>query len=108
MHAGPANFSFHRETFAEGFGDGASLAKSVRNAFRTGGGILGPLGRTRSRIDADHAVLAYAQIAQLAADAARFLDLREKAAAFGFVSHGRAAAGGAPDRSDERTGAQSF
>ena len=70
--------------------------------------ILRPFGRTGRRIDADDAIRPHSQFAQLASDAAGFLDLRQEPAAFRFVSHRRAAAGRGPDRRNQRSGTQAF
>ena len=65
-------------------------------------GILGPVGRACCRIDAHDAILRMPRSRSLLADGAGFADLGEKTSAILIGSHGGAAAGGRPHRSDQR------
>ena len=60
------------------FGDIAGLAERVGDLLRVAGGILRPLRRARGRIDADDAVLADAEVAQLLADRAGLAHLGQE------------------------------
>ena len=102
VHAAPADLAFGGEPFAEPFRDRARLAEGLRDLLRVAVRILGPLRRTRGRIDPDDARRSNPDVTQLLADLARFPDLRDELLALALVPHRRAAAGGRPHRRHQR------
>src|SRR5689334_11298473 len=87
MHTGPADLAFGRKPLSKIFSDRAGLPERLRDALRIRAGIFCPFRRARSRVDTHDSVRPDFQVAELTADAARLLYLREKPAPLCFISH---------------------
>ena len=101
VHAAPADFPFRRQTLAEILGDRARLGEGLGDLGLVGLGIRGPVRHAARRVNAHHTVGSNAQFAQFAGNAAGLADLSHKSPAFLVAAHGRAAAGGPPNRRDD-------
>ena len=71
VHAAPADLPFGRQPLAVVLGDRRGLLERLGDLLRVALRILRPLRRARRRVDADDAVVADAEVAQLPGDARR-------------------------------------
>ena len=80
-HSAPADFSLGSKPFAVAFGNGAGLAKRLRDSTRVLARIFSPCGWTRSGINTHNAILADAKLPKLLADLAGLSNVIEKTTA---------------------------
>src|ERR1700677_4103871 len=102
MHATPADLALGGEALAVAFSDDAGLTKCLGDELGVARGILVPLRRRGSGINANHPVAANAKFAQLPGNTAGFLHLGEKCLPLLLGTHGRAAASRWPHRGNHR------
>src|SRR5271165_1568272 len=106
MHATPADFALGGETLTVCVRYGTSFAKGLGDAHGVWQSIFAPFGRTDCGVDADHAIMPDADLPEPMPNHACLPDLLDEAILFIGCSHGRAAAGLRPHRSNHRANQQ--